>query len=54
MNELPAEGGSYIRNPDGSLTKIVQTEEQTVETPVVAGETAETETDADNSIGKVK
>ena len=54
MTEWPTEGGRYIRNPDGSLTKIVEAEEQTVETPTPAGETDETEADAANSTVKVK
>lgn len=54
MNEWPAEGGSYVRNPDGSLKKFVETEEQTVETPPAVGETDQTEADADKSTGKVK
>ena len=39
MNEWPAEGGSYVRNPDGSLTKVIETDNQTAETPAAAGET---------------
>lgn len=28
MNEFPAEGGSYIRNADGSVTKVAEQEQQ--------------------------
>lgn len=53
MNEQPSEGGSYMRNADGSLTKVIETDEKTVE-PNVDVETEKTEAQAGTSTRKVK